>query len=151
MQPIEPRFNEAKEGKHLQYFLKSFTALISALASFLWGQMDGLLCALIAFICLDYVTGIIVGATRHKLNSAVSFKGLAKKMFILVVIAVAHIIDTQILGGNAAVLRSATCGLYIANEGLSILENGGKLGVPYPKKLKELLEQLKDDSDKGGN
>ena len=90
---------------------------------------------------------MIVAATRHKVNSAVSFKGLAKKMFILIFVAVAHIIDTQILGGNAAVLRSATCGLYIASEGISILENGGKLGVPYPKKLKELLEQLKDKSD----
>lgn len=149
MQPIEPSgiTLKSKEGKALQYFIRSFTAVCCSLASFLWGQLDGLLLALISFICLDYITGVIVAATRHKVNSAVSFKGLAKKMFILIFVAVAHIIDTQILGGNAAVLRSATCGLYIASEGISILENGGKLGVPYPKKLKELLEQLKDKSD----
>ncbi|HBI84791.1 MAG TPA: holin [Ruminococcus sp.] len=151
---MQPNETEAvtlytKEGKTLQHFIKAISALCCSLASFLWGELDGLLIALIAFICLDYISGLIVGATRHRLNSAISFRGLAKKMFILVAVAVAHIIDTQILGGSAAVLRSATCGLYIANEGLSILENGGKLGVPYPKKLKELLEQLKNDSEKG--
>ena len=127
--------------------LKFLSAEICGLAGFLWGQLDGLLLALIAFICLDYITGLIVGAVQHRLNSQTSFAGLAKKAFILIVVAVAHIIDTQILGGNASVLRSATCGLYIANEGLSILENGGKLGMPYPMKLKKMLEQLRDSGD----
>lgn len=127
--------------------IKALSALACGIAGFLWGEMDGLLVALIAFICLDYITGLIVGAVQHKLNSQTSFAGLAKKAFILVVVAVAHIIDTQILGGTASVLRSAACGLYIANEGLSILENGGKLGVPYPAKLREVLEQLRDKNE----
>jgi toxin secretion/phage lysis holin len=131
----------------MNHFIKAISAVICGIAGFLWGNLDGLLIALIAFICLDYISGLIVGAVQHRLNSAVSFRGLAKKMFIMVVVAVAHIIDTQILGGSAAVLRSATCGLYIANEGLSILENGGKLGVPYPKRLKNALEQLRKESD----
>lgn len=131
--------------------IKSISAIMCGVAGFLWGEMDGLMVALVVFICLDYITGLIVGAVQHKLNSQISFVGLAKKAFILIVVAVAHIIDTQILGGNASVLRSAACGLYIANEGLSILENGGKLGVPYPKKIKEVLEQLKDKKeDKNG-
>ena len=127
--------------------VKAVSAIVGAVAGFLWGDMDGLLIALISFICLDYITGLLVGAVKHNLNSNVGFKGLAKKAFILIVVAVAHIIDAQILGGTASVLRSAVCCLYIANEGLSILENGGKLGVPYPKKLRSFLEQLRDKSN----
>ena len=128
--------------------VKSISAILCGIAGFLWGQLDGLMIALIVFICLDYITGLIVGAARHKLNSHTSFVGLCKKALILIVVAVAHIIDSQLLGGNASVFRSATCGLYIANEGLSILENSGKLGLPMPKKLKKALEQLRDKDDK---
>ena len=136
----------------MAHFLRSFSAAACGLAGFLWGELDGLLIALIAFICLDYITGIIVGAAQHKLNSQISFTGLCRKALILVIVAVAHIIDTQILGGTSSVFRSATCGLYLANEGMSILENAGKLGLPMPKKLREVLEQLRDkdgdDNDK---
>lgn len=128
--------------------VKSISAILCGIAGLLWGQLDGLMIALIVFICLDYITGLIVGAARHKLNSHTSFVGLCKKALILIVVAVAHIIDSQLLGGNASVFRSATCGLYIANEGLSILENSGKLGLPMPKKLKKALEQLRDKDDK---
>lgn len=131
----------------MAHFLKTLSAALCGLAGFLWGEMDGLLVALIAFICLDYCSGLLVGAAQHRLNSQVSFSGLVKKALILVIVAVAHIIDTQILGGTSSVFRSATCGLYIANEGLSILENAGKLGLPMPKKLKEVLEQLRDKED----
>lgn len=131
----------------MAHFLKSFSAAACGLAGFLWGELDGLLIALIAFICLDYITGLIVGAAQHKLNSQISFSGLCKKALILVIVAVAHIIDTQILGGTSSVFRSATCGLYIANEGMSILENAGKLGMPMPKKLKNVLEQLRDKNE----
>lgn len=128
----------------MAHFLRSFSAAACGLAGFLWGELDGLLIALIAFICLDYITGIIVGAAQHKLNSQISFTGLCRKALILIIVSVAHIIDTQILGGTSSVFRSATCGLYIANEGMSILENAGKLGLPMPKKLREVLEQLRD-------
>lgn len=129
-------------------WFRAFSAVCGGAAGFLFGEMDGLMVALIAFICLDYVTGLIVGAVRHKLSSHTSFVGLVKKALILVIVAVAHIVDTQILGGQNSVFRSAACCLYIANEGLSILENCGKLGVPYPKKLRDILEQLKKDDDK---
>ena len=73
------------------HFLKSASAFLCGLCGFLWGEVDGLLIALITFIVLDYITGCIVGAVKHKLNSAVSFKGLAKKALILVIVAVAHV------------------------------------------------------------
>lgn len=130
--------------------IKVLSSSLGGAAGFLWGEMDGLMIALIAFIILDYVSGVLVGASKHKLNSQTSFKGLCKKAMILLIVAVAHIVDTQILGGTASVFRSATCGLYIASEGLSILENAGKLGVPLPKKLKEMLEQLHNKSEEDG-
>ena len=129
-------------------FLKTFSAIICGIAGFLWGDLDGLLIALIALICLDYITGLIAGAAHHRLNSHTSVVGLCKKALILIIVAVAHIIDSQVLGGSASVFRSAACGLYIANEGLSILENAGKLGLPMPKKLRNVLEQLKEESEK---
>lgn len=134
----------------MAHFIKAASAVLCGLAGFLWGDMDGLLIALISFICLDYVSGVLVGAFKHRLNSQTSFKGLCKKAMIMLVVAVAHIVDTQILGGTASVFRSATCGLYIASEGLSILENAGKLGLPLPKKLREMLEQLHDKSEEDG-
>lgn len=149
MQPIEPETITiyTKEGRTLQHFIKAIFAFCCSLASFLWGKCDGLLLALLAFICLDYISGVIVGATRHKLSSSVGFKGIAKKAFILIIVAVAHIIDSQVLGGQSSVFRSAICGIYIANEGLSILENAVKLGVPVPKQLKKFLEQLRDKGE----
>lgn len=128
-------------------FLKSLSALICGFAGFLWGKLDGLLLALITFMVLDYATGLMVGAVQHKLNSQTSFLGLARKALILVIVAVAHIVDTQILGGDTSVFRSAACGLYLANEGLSILENTGKLGLPLPKKLREMLAQLRNEDE----
>ena len=127
--------------------MKAIASLLCALAGLLWGEIDGLLIALITFICLDYISGLIVGAVQHRLNSQTSFIGLAKKTLILIIVAVANIIDSQVLGGSASVFRSAACGLYIANEGLSILENAGKLGLPMPKKLRNVLEQLRDKSE----
>lgn len=130
--------------------IKVLSSVLGAVAGFLWGEMDGLMIALIAFIVLDYISGVLVGAAKHKLNSQTSFKGLCKKAMILLIVAVAHIVDKQILGGTSSVFRSATCGLYIASEGLSIMENAGKLGVPFPKKLREMLEQLHDKSEEDG-
>lgn len=131
----------------IEKVLKFLSAVCGGLAGFLWGSLDGLMLALLAFIALDYVTGLLVGAAQHRLNSQVSFLGLLKKALILIIVAVAHIIDSQVLGGSASVFRSAACGLYIANEGLSILENAGKLGLPMPKKLRNVLEQLRDKSE----
>ena len=118
-----------------------------AVCGFLWGKMDGLFYALIAFMVLDYMTGLISAYIAKKLSSEVGFRGIAKKVFILVLVAVGHILDTQILGGGV-VCRSAVIGFYLANEGISILENAGKIGLPLPEKLLDVLAQLKDQSEK---
>ncbi len=123
--------------------IKGSASVLCGIAGFFWGEMDGLLLALIAFISFDYLTGVIAGFVTKKLSSSTGFKGIAKKGMILLIVAVGHLMDSQILGGGASVCRSAVIGFYLANEGLSILENAGKLGVPFPTKLKDALEQLK--------
>ena len=123
------------------------TAIGAAVCGFLFGRMDGLMYALIAFMALDYLTGVLVAAAQKELSSKVGFKGIAKKVIILALVAVGHILDTHVLGGGA-VCRSAVSGFYIANEGISILENAAELGLPLPKKLIDVLKQLRDDNDK---
>ena len=124
--------------------ISMISAVFFAICSFLWGQLDGLFYALIAFMVLDYLTGIISAYIAKKLSSEVGFRGIAKKVFILILVAVGHIIDTHVLGGGT-VCRSAVIGFYLANEGLSILENAGKIGLPLPEKLLDVLEQLRKD------
>lgn len=127
-------------------FVQTLSAAVFAVCGFLWGRADGLLYALIAFMALDYITGVIVAILRKNLNSEVGFTGIAKKVLILVLVAVGHILDCHVLGGGA-VCRSAVIGFYLANEGISILENAGNLGIPLPKKLIAVLQQLKKDND----
>lgn len=119
----------------------------AAVCGFLFGEFDGLMYALIAFMVLDYISGVLVAIDQKELSSKVGFKGIAKKVIILALVAVGHILDTHVLGGGA-VCRSAVSGFYIANEGISILENATELGLPLPKKLIDVLKQLKEDSDK---
>ncbi len=127
--------------------IQLITAIGAAVCGFLFGRMDGLMYALIAFMALDYLTGVLVAAAQKELSSKVGFKGIAKKVIILALVAVGHILDTHVLGGGA-VCRSAVSGFYIANEGISILENAAELGLPLPKKLIDVLKQLRDDNDK---
>ena len=127
--------------------IQIIAAVGAGLCGFLFGELDGLMYALIAFMLLDYVSGVLVAISEKELSSKIGFKGIAKKVIILILVAVGHILDTHILGGGA-VCRSAVCGLYIANEGISILENASELGIPLPKKLVSVLKQLKDDSEK---
>ena len=128
-------------------FFQTITAAICGIIGFLYGKADGLLYALLAFIILDYVTGLTVACINKKLSSEVGFKGIAKKVIILLLVAVGNIVDIYILGGGA-VCRSTVIGFYLSNEGISILENAGNLGIPLPKKLVSVLEQLKNDNNK---
>ena len=127
--------------------LQTISGAICAVCGFLWGELDGLLYALVAFMTIDYVTGLVVAWIRKELSSEIGFKGIAKKVFILSLVAVGHILDVHVLGGGA-VCRSAVIGFYIANEGISILENAGNIGLPLPKKLIEVLQQLKSKEEK---
>ena len=120
----------------------AFTALGGWLGYFL-GGMDGLLIALLVFAVLDYVTGLMCAIADRKLSSAVGFKGVCKKVFILMLVGVAHIIDLHVVGTGSA-LRGAVICFYLSNEGISLLENAAHLGLPVPEKLKMILEQLHD-------
>lgn len=134
----------------IQAIIDTVAATAGAVFGFLYGEVTGLFWALIALMALDYVTGVIIAIISKKLSSAVGFKGLAKKLTILVFIAMGHIIDTYILGGTPA-LMSAVMLFYFANEGISIIENAVRLGLPVPEKLKDILEQIKKEGDKDDN
>jgi len=126
-----------------------FAAVGGWLGYFL-GGCDGLLYALLAFVVLDYLTGIMCAIADKKLSSNVSFRGLAKKVLIFVMVGVGHLLDTQILGATG-VLRTAIIFFYMSNEGLSLVENAAYLGLPVPEKLKLVLQQLHDRSEKDEN
>lgn len=126
--------------------LQIITGSICAICGFIWGELNGLLLALIAFMVLDYITGLSVAVVKKELSSEIGFKGIFKKVLILILVGVGNILDVHVLG-EGSVCRSAVIGFYLANEGISILENAGKLGLPLPKKLLEILKQLKNKED----
>ena len=111
------------------------------------GGMDGLLIALVVFITIDYITGIMCAVIDKKLSSAVGAKGIFKKVLILMLVGIANVIDVHVVGTGSA-LRGATVCFYLSNEGLSILENTVHLGLPVPEKLKEVLSQLHNREEK---
>ena len=120
----------------------AITALGGWLGYFL-GGMDGLMIALIVLMTLDYVSGVMCAIIDKKPSSAVGFKGICKKVFILMLVGVAHIIDLHVVGTGSA-LRGAVICFYMSNEGLSLLENAAHVGLPIPDKLKDILSQLHD-------
>ena len=124
----------------------AFAAIGGWLGWFLGGA-DGFLYALIAFVVIDYITGVMCAIVDKKLSSEVGFKGICKKVFIFILVGIGNIIDVQVLG-QAGVLRTAVIFFYLSNEGVSLLENAGHLGLPIPAKLKAVLEQLHDRSEK---
>lgn len=126
--------------------IKTVGASIAAVLTFVFGGADWWLLALIALIVIDYISGIIAAIIEKKLSSRKGLTGILKKCMFLLVVAVGHIVDHAV-GGDGA-LRSLVIGFLIANEGLSILENCGRCGLPIPKKLMDILEQLKSDDDK---
>ena len=111
------------------------------------GGCDGLLYALLAFVGIDYITGVMCAVVDKKLSSAVGFKGICRKVLIFLLVGIANVLDVQVIG-NGSVLRTAVIFFYIANEGLSLTENAAHLGLPIPEKLKEVLEQLHDRTEK---
>lgn len=123
-----------------------FTAVGGWLGWFL-GGCDGLLYALIAFVVIDYITGIMCAVADKKLSSAVGFKGICKKILIFALVGGGHILDLYVIG-TGSVLRTAVIFFYLSNEGVSLIENAAYLGLPVPKKLKDVLEQLHKRSEK---
>lgn len=126
-----------------------FTLIGGWLGWFL-GGCDGLLFALLAFVVIDYITGVMCAVADHTLSSAVGFKGICRKVLIFALVGIGHILDVNVIG-TGSVLRTAVIFFYLSNEGVSLLENAAHLGLPIPEKLKAVLEQLHDRSEKGGD
>ena len=139
----------------MQIIIDSVAGTIGAVLGFMYGEVTGLFWALVAFMVLDYISGILAAISVRKLSSKVGFKGIVKKLLILVFVSVGHITDTYVLGG-VPVAMTAVILFYIANEGISIVENATELGLPVPQKIKNVLEQVKnksgeDDNENKGN
>jgi toxin secretion/phage lysis holin len=128
--------------------IKGFFAGLASVITYLFGGWDGLISVLVTVIIIDYATGFLCGAVTKTLSSAVGFKGIAKKIMLLAVVALGQMLDT--IMGNTNMIRDAAIYAFIANEGLSIIENAAILDVPFVRPLKDMLEQLRDkDGDKG--
>ena len=136
--------------------MKEFWIMIQTVFTGLGGWMgyylggcDGLLYALIAFVIVDYLTGVMCAIADKKLSSEVGFKGICRKVLIFLLVGIANIIDVQVIG-QEGILRTAVIFFYLSNEGVSLLENAGHLGLPIPEKLKDVLEQLHKRAEKEG-
>ena len=146
----EPLFSylKSRKQKGMVNIMKEFWNVIQAIFAavggwlgYFLGGCDGLLYTLLAFVVLDYITGVLCAIADKKLSSSVSFKGIARKVIIFALVGIGHLLDTQIFG-ETGVLRTAVIFFYLSNEGLSLLENAAYLGLPIPQQLKEVLEQL---------
>lgn len=124
-----------------------FAAIGGWLGYFL-GSFDGLLIALLVFVVVDYLTGVMCAIADKNLSSEVGFKGICRKVLIFILVGIANILDVQVIG-DGSILRTAVIFFYLSNEGVSLLENAAHLGLPIPEKLKAVLEQLHDRADMG--
>ena len=123
-----------------------FTMIGGWLGYFL-GGCDGLLIALVMFVVMDYISGVMCAIADKTLSSEVGFKVICRKVLIFVLVGIANILDVQVIG-TGSVLRTAVIFFYISNEGISLLENAGYLGLPIPEKIKTVLEQLHDRAER---
>ena len=121
-------------------------AVIGGWLGWFLGECDGLMYALIAFVIADYVTGVMCAVSDRRLSSEVGFKGICRKVLIFVLVGMANILDMHVIG-TGCVLRTAVLFFYISNEGVSVLENAGHLGLPIPARLLNVLEQLHEDAE----
>ena len=108
-----------------------------------FGELDGFFYALLAFVVIDYLTGVMCAIADRNLSSEVGFRGIFRKVLIFVMVGAGHILDAQVVGSGDA-LRTAVIFFYISNEGVSLLENAAHIGLPVPEKLKDVLAQLHD-------
>jgi len=140
-----------KEGFIMKEFWNTIQLIFTAIGGWLGyflGGCDGLLIALVVFVAVDYITGVMCAVADRKLSSEVGFKGICRKVLIFLLVGIANILDVQVIG-TGSVLRTAVIFFYISNEGVSLLENAAHLGLPVPEKMKEVLEQLHERSESG--
>lgn len=126
--------------------VKMFCASIGGALGAVLGGVDGFLYALIVFVAIDYLSGVMVAVLHKNLSSRIGFQGIFKKILIFAFVAIGYIIDEKIIQ-NGSVIRTAVIFFYLSNEGISILENAAFIGLPVPEKLREILEQLREETD----
>lgn len=134
----------------MKEFWNTIQLIIAGLGGWLGyflGGSDGLLIALIIFVMADYITGVMCAIADRKLSSSAGFKGICRKVLIFLLVGIANMVDIHVMG-NGSVLRGTVIFFYLSNEGLSILENAGHLGLPIPSQLKNVLEQLHNRNEK---
>ncbi|HHT7825629.1 TPA: phage holin family protein [Streptococcus suis] len=129
--------------KELLTLNKILFSMIGGLIGSLFGELDGILYALLVFIMIDYLTGIFAAVVEKQLSSSIGFRGILKKIAILFLVSLGHMIDTAIIkqGGT---IRTMVIFFYLSNEGLSILENTVRIGLPIPEKLQAILKQINE-------
>jgi toxin secretion/phage lysis holin len=120
-----------------------FFAFLGGVLGWAFGRFDSLIYALVAFVLIDYITGILVAFQNKKISSEVGFKGISKKIMMFVLVAVGNIIDQYVIK-TGSTLRMMMIMFYLSNEGISIIENAGSIGVPFPQKLKDAIEKLQE-------
>lgn len=136
--------------KELLNIMQVALAAVGGWLGYFLGGCDGLIYALVIFVAADYITGVMYAAVNRRLSSEIGFKGICKKVLIFILVGIAHILDEYIIG-NGSILRTAAIFFYLSNEGISVLENAAKLGLPVPEKLKTALHQLNDDTEDGND
>lgn len=129
--------------KEIWNWIQGVIAIAGGFLGWFLGGLDGFLYALIAFVVIDYLTGIMCAIADKKLSSEVGFRGLFRKILIFAMVGIGHLLDSLILG-DGSVLRTAVIFFYLSNEGISLLENAAHLGLPIPQKLRDVLAQLHD-------
>ncbi len=133
--------------KEFWNFIQLILSVIGGWIGYFVGGCDGLIYALIVFVVIDYLTGVMCAIADKSLSSEIGFKGICRKVLIFLLVGIANILDVNVIGTGSA-LRTAIIFFYISNEGISLLENAAHLGLPVPEKIKTVLEQLHDRSDK---
>jgi toxin secretion/phage lysis holin len=133
--------------KEIWNWIQVVFATVGGWLGYVLGGLDGFLYALLAFVVIDYITGLMCAVLDKKLSSEVGFRGIFKKVLIFSLVAVGHIVDQNVIG-DGSVIRTAVIFFYLSNEGISILENTVHIGLPVPQKLKDVLEQLHNRGDK---
>ena len=121
--------------------IRLILSAIGGYVGYMLGGLDSFLYALLVFITLDYITGVMVAIVEKNLSSDIGFRGIFRKVLIFVMVALAHIVDSKIIQTGTGI-RTAVILFYASNEGISILENSAKLGLPIPEKLKILLSEI---------
>ncbi|MGI6786530.1 MAG: phage holin family protein [Gleimia sp.] len=124
-------------------FQGTFTTTGAALGYYL-GGLDGLIYALIGFVIVDYITGVLAAITERRVSSAIGFRGISRKILIFALIGLAHLLDMHVIGTPGA-LRTATVVFYLSNEGISVIENATRLGLPVPDQMRRALDLITRD------